>query len=54
MACRVRSGDEAASGGGTDTAGIRLCEHHALFGKSFHVGCFVQLIVICLLCPEGE
>ena len=54
VTCRVRSGDEAASGGRTDTARIRLCKHHALFGKSFHVGCFIQLIVVCLLCPEGE
>ena len=54
MAGVVGSRNEAAPGGRTDVAGIRLGEHHALLGQSLHIGCLVGLVVRSLLCPKRQ
>ena len=48
----IRSRNQAAAGRRTDTAGIGLREHYALFGKTFHVRGFVHFIIVRFLCPE--
>ena len=50
----IRTGDQAATGRGTDTAGIRLGEHDSLAGEAFHVGCLVDFVIMCLFCPERQ
>ena len=50
----IRPGDQATAGRGTDAARIRLGEHDSLAGKTFHVGCLIHFVIMCLFCPEGQ
>ena len=54
VAGSIRPGDQAATGRRTDTAGVCLCEHDSLAGKTLHVGSLVHFVIMCLFFPERQ